>query len=156
MPGSGKGACPRPRTRQLVFQMLWESRCWRQSLWIKGLIGNQKANLEELRWESKLMQLSFLCSAPPHPCCLSIPHQVLSELFAFGWGLPSSRFPSPSLTVPRGHGGVILLGMSGFLTGLNTELGQFILDIPNGAASFSFPFYFLTCFQLPFWCFTTA
>lgn len=94
--------------------------------------------------------IAIFMQCPPSSLLLEHPSSSFIWLFAFGWELPSSRFPCPSLTVPCGHGGVILLGMSGFLTGLNTELGQFILNIPKGAASFSFPFYFLTCFQLPF------
>lgn len=163
MPGSGKGVCPQPHTRRLIFQMLWENRCWWQSLRIKALIGNRKANLKELRWGSRLMQLSFFHSDPPPPLpprqSLLFEHPSSGFIWAVGIHL---GIPFPQVSFPITYGapwpcwGVIFLGTSNVLTGLNTELGQFILKRPNHAASFCFPFYFLTCFQLPFWCLITA
>lgn len=72
----------------------------------------------------------------------------LSCLRSAGNYLPAGFLPH-HLRSPVAMGGVVLFGIPDFLTGLNTELGQFILNTPNDAASF-FSFYFLTCFQLPF------
>lgn len=122
-PGSGKD-----RRRAAWFsehQTLQESRCWWQGLQTKCLTGN----LKELRWGSEVMEL-VLGSVPPEvllPPAASLPSTDSTP------GLPESS----------------ICGVTDFLTGLNTELGCFILEMPTHAVSFSFLFYFLTCFLLP-------
>lgn len=88
------------------------------------------------------------CPPPSPSLSLEHPSSGFMWVLAFGWEL---GFLPHHLRCPVAMGRVILLGMSDRLTGLNTELGQFLLKPPNRAASFSFPFYFLICFLLPFW-----
>lgn len=143
IPGSGKGSrfSDAPGKQVLMTEPVDQGADWKWKGKSKGIEMGIRADAIVI----------FFTVLPPHPSCLSIPHQPLVRLYLSclhlaGNYLPAGFPPHHTLWLwrePYFRGCLIF-------TCLNTELGWFIPRTPHCGASFSFPFHFLTCFQLPF------